>query len=214
MRRCSPRPLSGGWAGRFRGSAITILHSAGLAGHSMNTPTPSVLIKISPYRFLLAALLGLIALQPAHAIVVNSRFAGATTNAEAASFPQLMASPFSNVVRLFINNSGVCTGTLISAATILTANHCTSGTAENLIIVTFDQNGDGLVDVGIDQVNDIISKFEAPDVLCNPNFVDGTDPAVLELAGPLPSWAMSCQQLWDGDVLGSTVTMVGMVIRE
>ena len=113
----------------------------------MNAPTPSVLIKISPYRFFLAALLGLIALQQAHAIVVNSRFARATTNAEAASFSQLMASSFSNVVRLSINNSGVCTGTLISA-------------------------------------------------------------------GPLPSWATSCPQLWDGDVLGSTVTVVGTVIRD
>ena len=142
-------------------------------------------MKTSPHRYLLFTLLGLAALQPAQAIVVNSTFAGATTDAEAASFSQMLASPFSNVVELSIvagSRIFTCTGTLISVTTILTAKHCTRIRNDlSSITVTFDQDGDGALDVGIDQVNSVTSVFEALDAPSNPNLIDGTDLAMLTL---------------------------------
>ena len=153
----------------------------------------------NPYRLLSAAALGLSGLTPVQAVVVNSAFGA--VNSEA------LASPFSNVVRLSVGG-GVCTGALISATTILTAKHCTSGVAVGNMTVTFDQNGDGNVN-GLDQVTGVLSKFEAPNAPSNPNLIDGTDLAMLTLSGLLPIWATSFQQLWDGSVLGSLATMVG-----
>lgn len=144
-----------------------------------------------------AAVLVLAALQPAQAVVVNSGFGAAGSEA--------LAAPFSNVVRLGLGG-GVCTGTLISATTILTAKHCTNGVTVASMTVTFDQNGNGLVD-GLDQINQVSAKFEAPDA--SGGLLDGTDLAMLTLSGGLPSWATAAQQLFAGDVLGALATMVG-----
>jgi len=73
--------------------------------------------------------------------------------------------------------------------------------------VTFDQNGNGVVD-GFDQINQVSAKFEAPGAPV-PGLTDGTDLAMLTLSGGLPSWATSVQQLFAGNVLGELVTMVG-----
>ena len=158
------------------------------------------------YKLFSAAVVCLAGLSPVQAVVVNSGFGAVAALAA--------ASPFSNVVRINIDNGGgsfgVCTGSLISATTILTAKHCTESGVVGNYTVDFDQNGDGVLQSGIDQTNSISSIFRAPDAPSNPNLIDGTDLALLTLSGLLPNWVNSLfQKLWDGSVLGSLVTMVG-----
>lgn len=154
-------------------------------------------------KTVLAALIALAVLSPAHAIVVNSSFGAANAAALGSNLD------FGNVVEIRIGGSGICTGTLISASTILTAKHCTQGLPGDIAIF-FDRNGNGILDAGVDQTNAISSIFRAPDAPSNPNLVDGTDLALLTLIGLVPSWTNSLfQKLWDGSLLGSLVTMVG-----
>jgi hypothetical protein len=156
-----------------------------------------------PCKLVSAALLALAGLSPVHAIVVNSAFGAA----EAAIYGSDIQ--FGGVVRINIAGTGICTGTLISASTILTAKHCTAALASE-ITVDFDLNGNGILESGVDQTNAISSIYRAPDAPGNPNLIDGTDVAMLTLSGLLPSWANALfQKLWDGSLLDSLVTMVG-----
>lgn len=156
-----------------------------------------------PCKLVSAALLALAGLSPVHAIVVNSAFGAA----EAAIYGSDIQ--FGGVVRINIAGTGICTGTLISASTILTAKHCTAALASE-ITVDFDLNGNGILESGVDQTNAISSIYRAPDAPGNPNLIDGTDVAMLTLSGLLPSWANALfQKLWDGSLLDSLVTTVG-----
>lgn len=145
---------------------------------------------------LLTALLGLAALQPAQAIVVNSTFGAAGAIA--------YGSAFSSVVQLNYNNNQRCTGAVISATAILTAQHCTAGLSAGLFSVGFDQNGDG----SFDQWNGVTSKFEVPGYLGTSQSRNGTDMAILTIGGALPSWATPFE-LFAGDPFAELVTMVG-----
>ena len=149
-------------------------------------------MKSAPNRFLLPALLGLAALQPAQAIVVNSTFGAVGALA--------FGSGFSSVVQV-TNGGSVCSGAVISATAILTAQHCTFGAGAGALGVRFDQNGDGV----FDQTNSVASKFEldATNVL-----LDGTDMAILTIGGLLPGWATPFE-LYAGDPFAELVTMVG-----
>ena len=143
-------------------------------------------------RFLLSALLGLAVLQPAQAIVVNSTFGAAGALA--------FGSGFSSVVQV-TNGGSVCSGAVISATAILTAQHCTFGAGAGALGVRFDQNGDGV----FDQTNGVTAKFEldATNV-----FLDGTDMAILTIGGLLPGWATPFE-LFAGDPFAELVTLVG-----
>lgn len=149
-------------------------------------------MKTIPRPLLLSALLGLAALQPAQAIVVNSTFGAGGALA--------FGSGFSSVVQV-TNGGGVCSGAVISATAILTAQHCTFGAAAGSLGVRFDQNGDGV----FDQTNGVTFKFEldATNVL-----LDGTDMAILTIGGVLPGWATPFE-LYAGDPFAELVTMVG-----
>ena len=149
-------------------------------------------MKAYPCRVLSAALFGLAALQPAQAIVVNGSF-GAVG---AAAF----GSGFSSVVQVTIGGS-VCSGAVISATAILTAQHCTFGAGVAALGVRFDQNGDGV----FDQTNAVTFKFE---VDATNNLLDGTDMAILTIGGALPAWATPFE-LFAGDPFAELVTMVG-----
>ena len=156
------------------------------------TNTRDAFMKLLPRRLLLPALLGLAALQPAQAIVVNSTFGAAGALA--------FGSGFSSVVQV-TNGGSVCSGAVISATAILTAQHCTFGAGAGLLGVRFDQNGDGV----FDQTSAVASKFEldATNVL-----LDGTDMAILTIGGALPAWATPFE-LFAGDPFAELVTMVG-----
>jgi hypothetical protein len=150
----------------------------------------------TPFRTLLAApVLAACLLQPASAIVVNSTFGAAGAIA--------YGSGFSSVVQIVMDDSFVCTGSVISATAILTAKHCTFGFAAPDIDVRFDQNGDGV----FDSILASESKFEFNAGFNN--LLDGSDVAILTLtAGLMPAWATP-MDLWDGNPLDAAVTMVG-----
>ena len=145
-----------------------------------------------PYRVLCSALLSLAALQPAQAIVINSSFGAAGALA--------FGSGFSSVVQV-TNGGGVCSGAVISATAILTAQHCTFGAGAGALGVRFDQNGDGV----FDQTNTVAFKFE---VDATDSLLDGTDMAILTIGGTLPAWATPFE-LFAGDPFAELVTMVG-----
>jgi len=149
-------------------------------------------MKAFPYRILCSALLGLAALQPAQAIVVNSTFGAAGALA--------FGSGFSSVVQV-TNGGSVCSGAVISATAILTAQHCTFGAGAGALGVRFDQNGDGV----FDQTNTVTSKFELD---ATDAFLDGTDMAILTIFGVLPAWATPFE-LYAGDPFAELVTLVG-----
>lgn len=154
-------------------------------------------------KLVMAGALGLAALSPAQAIVINSTF-----GAENAA---LLGSDFGSVVRINITGpNGVvpCTGSLISAVTILTAKHCTSGLGVSAFTVDFDRNGNGLMDGGTDVRINVIKKLEADNSPTNPNLTDGTDVAILTLGNAAPAWASSFKLL-SAVTVGSKVTMVG-----
>ena len=155
------------------------------------------------HNILAAAALTVAGLTPAHAIVINGTYGAANALA--------LAAPFSNVVRINIDTgagAGVCSGSMISATTILTAKHCTAGLGIGAFTVDFDRNGNGnIADFGDSRMT-VSGKFEAPNPGTNANLIDGTDLAMLTLSGPAPGWASS-YQLWTGDILGAQVTTVG-----
>ena len=149
-------------------------------------------MKVCPRRVLWSALLSLAALQPAQAIVVNSAFGAAGALA--------FGSGFSSVVQV-TNGGSVCSGAVISATAILTAQHCTFGAGAGALGVRFDQNGDGL----FDQTNAVASKFEFD---ATNDLLDGTDMAILTIGSALPAWATPFE-LFAGDPFAELVTMVG-----
>jgi hypothetical protein len=121
----------------------------------------------------LAAGLGLAA--PAAAITVND--AAGLAAAEAAG------APFAAVARLVFDDgvsSGVCTGSLIAAGTVLTADHCLSGWAPGDVTVEFLAPG------GAPEATRAVA---AVSVLGDPfdgsNLLDGGDLALLTLAAPV-----------------------------
>jgi hypothetical protein len=137
-----------------------------------------------------AAALLLGAAGSAQAIVVNSSFGAAGALA--------YGSSFSSVVR--INSSlGQCSGVLISATAVATAQHCTFGT--NLFAIGFDQNGDGSLDATLN--NSGKWEFDGTNIL-----LDGTDIAVLLLNSALPAWATP-MRLFDGNLAGQQVVTSG-----
>lgn len=150
-------------------------------------------MKTNPRRWLLTTLLGLATLQPAQAVVVNSGFGAAGALA--------FGSGFSSVVQV-TNGGSVCSGAVISATAILTAQHCTFGAGAGALGVRFDQNGDGV----FDQTSGVTSKFELD---ATNNLLDGTDMAILTIGGGvLPGWATPFE-LFAGDPFAELVTMVG-----
>ena len=155
------------------------------------------------HKFVMAGTLGLAALSPVQAVVINSGYGAANA--------AILGADFSSVVRIYITSpsgSGVCTGSLISAFTILTAKHCTSGHSAGAFRVDFDQNGNGSVQDPGDLNMTVSAKFEAPDSPTTPNLTDGTDLAMLTLSSAAPAWASSFQLL-SAVTVGSQVTMVG-----
>ena len=83
-------------------------------------------------RTLLAVLLIAILASPASAIVINDT-AGAATAIT-------LGVPHTAIVELFVP-AGFCSGTLIDATHILTAQHCTYGTSPGSMTIRFHDGG-------------------------------------------------------------------------
>ena len=102
---------------------------------------------------------------PASAIVVNDTFGD--TNAKN------LGAPFTAVVDI-MKGSQFCSGTLIAANYVLTAQHCVHGfTAGDFSVVVKSSTNTTLNTVGVSS----IVEFDGTSVL-----LDGTDLAVIQLA--------------------------------
>jgi len=123
-------------------------------------------------RLVLAVLaLSLLLGSPAQAIVINDT-AGPSTAIS-------LGTPHSAVVEIFIGGS-FCTGTLIDATSILTAQHCTFGASLPSMSVHFHHlNNDGVSDA----VYGVAGKAE---VNGSNVLLDGTDLAILTLNSTAP----------------------------
>jgi V8-like Glu-specific endopeptidase len=141
----------------------------------------------------LAAAAVLLAQAPAaHAIVINDTAGAAGAIA--------LGTPHTAVVELYIGG-GLCSGAVVSATQVITAEHCTTGSAPANISVRFHQNNDAVPEAAIG-VTSIVEM--------NPtnNLLDGTDLALLTLAGGLPAWVTPLQ-FFIGDMVGWVASMVG-----
>jgi hypothetical protein len=133
---------------------------------------------------------------PASAIVINDTAGAATAIALGTGNP--------GIVDLNLGGGG-CSGALISASHILTAQHCTFGTAPAAMTINFhDVNNDGVPDNSLA----VTAKAEmnATNVL-----LDGTDLAVLTFTPTAATNAITPFSLFDGSssLLGATVDMFG-----
>ncbi|REJ67087.1 MAG: hypothetical protein DWQ31_11530 [Planctomycetota bacterium] len=118
---------------------------------------------------ILAFLIG--SASPASAIVIND-----TAGSSAAV---ALGDPYTAVIELFVGGS-FCSGALIDATHVLTAQHCTFGASTGSMSVHFHHlDNDG----GSDAVYSVTAKSEvnATNVL-----TDGTDLAILTLSSPAP----------------------------
>lgn len=127
-------------------------------------------------------------------IVINDT-AGQTT-------ARAIGAPFTAVTELFIGNA-LCSGTLISPTTVITAKHCTDGASPGAMSVRFRDS---------DSANSLLftrgvsSKFEVPPVP-QTSLLDGTDVSLLTLDSPVTTIA-PLRFLADNPT-GVTATMVG-----
>lgn len=145
-------------------------------------------------RLALAAAAVLLAHAPAaHAIVINDTAGAAGAIA--------LGTPHTAVVELFIGGSGLCSGAVISATQVITAEHCTSGSAPASISVRFHQNNDATPEASLGVT--AIAEMNPTN-----NLLDGTDLALLTLASGLPAWVTPLS-FFLGDTLGWAATMVG-----
>lgn len=119
-------------------------------------------------RLLLAFLVALAAAAPARAIVIN--------DTAGAAMAVTLGEPHTAVVELFVP-AGFCTGTLIDATHILTAQHCTFGASPGSMSVHFQLDGGASASYGV------VAKAEPDGVN---NYVDGTDIAIITLDAPAP----------------------------
>ena len=141
----------------------------------------------------LAAAAVLLAHAPAaHAIVINDTAGAAGAIA--------LGTPHTAVVELYIGG-GLCSGAVVSATQVITAEHCTTGSAPANISVRFHQNNDATPEAAIG-VTAIAEMNPTNDLL------DGTDLALLTLAGGLPAWVTPLS-FFLGDTVGWAATMVG-----
>ena len=145
---------------------------------------------------LLAASAGATTLQPR--IVINDDDGAAAARA--------LGAPFDSVVELrvysddsFTGQFNLCSGSLIAATTILTAQHCLLGTAASQVQVRFT-DGDGNL-----QFQRTVSTIQV--MPGYQELTDGTDVATLTLADPVENRTPFL--LTSEDVLGETVRMVG-----
>ena len=94
-----------------------------------------------------------------------------------------LGTPQTSVVELFLGG-GLCSGSLIDATHILTAQHCTNGVATGAMTVNFHTDNDGAPDA----TRAVSAKAEVPGYAGPglPGLVNGTDLAVLTLAAAAP----------------------------
>jgi hypothetical protein len=128
----------------------------------------------------------------AHAIVINDPAGAATAIA--------LGTPHTAVVELFLGG-GLCSGAVVSATQVITAEHCTSGETLASMSVRFHQNNDATPEAAIG-VSAIAEMNPTNDLL------DGTDLALLTLASALPAWVTPLQ-FFIGDTVGWLATTVG-----
>jgi len=125
---------------------------------------------------------GLIALAAALGLAVPAK---AVTIDDAAGLSAAAAAgePFGSVVRLAFDDgvsSGVCSGALIAAGAVLTADHCVVGFSAADVTVEF-RAGSG----ALEATRGVGAVFVLGDLYDGSNLLDGGDLAVLALADPV-----------------------------
>lgn len=154
-----------------------------------------VLIRIAAR---LAALAGacLLAAAPARAVVINE------TDGLSAAVDA--AAPFDSVARIVFNSESLCSGALISARTVLTADHCARNyeTRPGTINVGFGDGSSINYNYGVSSVATM-----DPDSSVSGELLNGADLAVLTLSAEVTD--RDPYLLYDGDATGETGRAVG-----
>jgi len=143
---------------------------------------------------IIGAIVMMLGLQaPAMAIVINDTAGSATAIGLGDGHPA--------VVELFLGGS-LCSGALIDATHVITAQHCTFGTSAASMTVSFHNvNNDGTPDTNIG----VSAKAE---MNATNSLVDGTDIAILTLASAAPG-GIAPLAFASGVAIGDTVDTVG-----
>ena len=120
-----------------------------------------------------AVLLILLAAPASQAIIINDTvgFSGSLA----------LGAPHLAVVNLTVGGNQGCTGTLIDSTHILTAQHCTTGSAANIWTVEF-VNNDGIT---VSATRAVTAKAEMAGYV-DANFLAGLDVAILTMASAAP----------------------------
>ena len=124
-----------------------------------------------------------------------------------------LGAPFVPVVNILFNGDQQCTGSLIAADMILTAQHCIRNTADNTL---FGAPADFTVQVksvaGVTLHSIVVDTFHELPADATSVLLDGTDIAVLELTGDVPGASATPLRLLDaptGTRVGKLATSVG-----
>ena len=114
---------------------------------------------------------------------------------------QNLGTPLTGVVEISLDGS-LCSGGLINANTVITAQHCTFGVSANSIRVNFHENNDGAPELAVN----VASKFEFD---TTNNLLDGTDVAILTLTNSVDTNIFNPLGFFAGNPTGVTATTAG-----
>jgi hypothetical protein len=142
---------------------------------------------------------------PANAITVNDTY-GLPASAA-------LGAPFTSVVNILLNGNQQCTGSLIAADMILTAQHCIrSTTTNNLLGVAADFTVEVKSAAGVTLHSIVVDTLHELPGDTTSVLLDGTDIAVLELTGDVPGASATSLRLLDAPsaaMVGRLATSVG-----
>jgi secreted trypsin-like serine protease len=145
---------------------------------------------------------------PAHAIVINDT-AGDGTGPNGAV---TLGSLFPGVVNILFNGSQECTGSLISATMVLTAQHCIRSTSGGQALLGSPVQFSVQVKSGAGSLLDTVTVSSFHEADATSNLIDGSDIAILELSSAIPGADATPIRLLDAptaSLIGQAVTMVG-----
>jgi hypothetical protein len=141
----------------------------------------------------------------ADAITINDTYGLAASAA--------LGAPFTPVVNILLNGAQQCTGSLIAADMILTAQHCIRSTATNNLLgmpANFTVEVKSAAGVTLHSI--VVDTFHELPGDTTSVLLDGTDIAVLELTGDVPGASATPLRLLDAPsavMVGQLATSVG-----